>query len=103
MRNVTLLTQATYAELHLAFGIDSTTLSVRDDGCGFTLPESPAEMTDSGFFDLLSIQERAEFIGANVTIQSTLGEGTHITIALLTPESKEQMDGQCSTNMFLFI
>ena len=48
------------------FGEDNTTLTIRDDGCGFDVPESPAEMAGSGHFGLLGIQERAEIIGALV-------------------------------------
>lgn len=86
LSNVTRHARATCAELHLVFDVDDTTLSIHDDGCGFTVPESPAEMTGSGHFGLLGIQERAEIIGARLSIESTLGEGTHLTISL--PNSK---------------
>jgi signal transduction histidine kinase len=81
LSNVARHAQATCAELHLAFGMDDETLAIRDDGCGFSVPESPAEMTGSGHFGLLGIQERAEIIGARLLIESSPGEGTHLTIS----------------------
>jgi len=81
LSNVVRHAQASYAELHLTFGTENTTLSVRDDGRGFAVPESPAEMTGSGHFGLLGIQERAEMMGARFLIESTPGEGTTLTIS----------------------
>ena len=86
LSNVIRHAQASCAELHLAFSLDSTTLSIHDDGKGFLVPESPAEMAGSGHFGLLGIQERAELIGAQVSIESIPGEGTQLTITL--PKNK---------------
>jgi signal transduction histidine kinase len=82
LSNVARHAQASCAELHLAFAKDDTILSIRDDGCGFTVPESPAEMAASGHFGLLGIQERAEIIGARLLIDSSPGKGAHLTISL---------------------
>ncbi len=86
LSNVMRHAQATCAELRLAFSLDNITLSIHDNGCGFTVPESPAEMTVSGHFGLLGIQERAEIIGARLLIESLPGEGTRLTISL--PDDK---------------
>ena len=82
LSNIVRHAQATCAELNLAFNPDNTILSIHDDGCGFVVPDSPAEMTGSGHFGLLGIQERAEIIGARFTIESKPGEGTRLTISL---------------------
>jgi signal transduction histidine kinase len=82
LSNVVRHAQATQAELCLDFGDDLITLLVRDDGCGFTVPESPAQMTSNGHYGLLGIQERAELIGAQMTIESKTGKGTCLTITL---------------------
>jgi signal transduction histidine kinase len=92
LSNVARHAQAAHAELCLDFGDEMITLVVRDDGRGFAVPESPAEMTSNGHYGLLGIQERAELIGAHMTVQSAPDEGTQITIVLLAPESKEKMD-----------
>jgi signal transduction histidine kinase len=87
LSNVARHAHASCAQIQLDFGADTTTLSIRDNGRGFTLPESPAEMTGSGHFGLLGIQERAELMGARLLIESAPGEGTRLTIALPTVPS----------------
>ncbi len=82
LSNVVRHAQAAQAELCLDFGDETITLVVRDDGRGFTVPESPAQMTTNGHYGLLGIQERAELIGARMTIDSEADEGTCLTIIL---------------------
>lgn len=82
LSNVTRHAQASFTQLHLAFAAETITLSVQDDGRGFTVPESPAEMTNSGHYGLLGIQERAELIGAKLTITSAPDKGTDLTVTL---------------------
>ncbi len=91
LSNVVRHAQANCAQLHLTFDDKAITLTVQDDGRGFTVPESPAEMTNNGHYGLLGIQERAELIGARMAILSAPGKGTNLTITLLTPESEAQM------------
>jgi two-component system nitrate/nitrite sensor histidine kinase NarX len=50
-------------------------LRIRDDGCGFDLSTVPA-----GHFGLGNIHERAEGIGAQVSVDSAPGCGTQITV-----------------------
>ncbi len=82
LSNVVRHAQASCAELQLAYAPGNTTLSIQDDGRGFAVPESPAEMTASGHFGLLGIQERAELMGARLQIESAPGEGTRLIISL---------------------
>ncbi len=51
-------------------------LTVEDDGCGFAWPEGNGESVALG---LLSMQERAAYVGGRVQIASTPGGGTRIT------------------------
>jgi signal transduction histidine kinase len=89
LSNIVRHAQASCAELQLTFSTEITTLSIQDDGRGFAVPESPAEMTNSGHFGLLGIQERAEMMGARLLIESAPGEGTNLTISLpnMTPDA----------------
>ncbi len=89
LSNIARHAQATRAELHLAFNLNDTVLSIRDDGCGFTVLESPTEMTGSGHFGLLGIQERAEIMGARLLIDASPGKGVHLTILLPYTEPRE--------------
>lgn len=82
LSNIARHAEANYARLHLTFAGEAITLTVEDDGRGFTVPESPAEMTNYGHYGLLGIQERAELIGARLTILSAPGKGTNLTIEL---------------------
>lgn len=82
LSNVYRHAQARKANVSLAFGTDAITLTIRDDGIGFVVPESPAQMAATGHFGLLGIQERAELIGAQMIIESTPGTGTELAINL---------------------
>ena len=55
---------------------------VRDDGQGFMAPERVSELVAFGHYGLTGMQERAELIGARLTIQSTPGAGTTIEVRL---------------------
>jgi PAS domain S-box-containing protein len=51
------------------------TLSVRDDGCGFDLANVPAD-----HFGLSNMRERAQAIGATLTVESAVGAGTRVKV-----------------------
>ena len=57
-------------------------VSVTDDGVGFEMPDRADALTDLGHFGLVGMRERAEPIGAHVTIQSAGGSGTTIELRL---------------------
>ena len=61
---------------------DAVTLTIADDGSGFAVPDNPAEFASAGHFGLLGLQERAELIGASLSITSEHSRGTQITIRL---------------------
>lgn len=61
---------------------ESTVLEVVDDGVGFHVPKSPAEFAPGGHFGLLGLHERAELIGARLSISSTPGQGTRVLLDL---------------------
>ncbi len=57
---------------------DEVTITVRDDGRGFSVPDVEAL---PGHFGLLGMQERARRIGATMLIESRPGDGTAIRVA----------------------
>jgi signal transduction histidine kinase len=83
LSNVSRHAQASCAEVHLDFNIQAVTLTVIDDGCGFIVPESPAEMGTVGHFGLLGMQERAELIDARLSVTSKPGQGTSVSVLLV--------------------
>jgi signal transduction histidine kinase len=60
--------------LGISFLPDAVILMVEDDGVGFKLPENPAEYAAKGHFGLLGLHERAELIGATLSIKSSVVE-----------------------------
>lgn len=57
------------------------TLTIRDDGAGFTLDSMHADRPRDGF-GLIGISERAQLLGGKAVIQSAPGQGTTVTIEL---------------------
>jgi two-component system sensor histidine kinase UhpB len=82
LSNVARHAQASQADVYLQFDDQEVSLTVQDDGKGFIVPETPAEMAPSGHFGLLGVQERAEAIGARLQIESEPGGGTSIRVVL---------------------
>jgi signal transduction histidine kinase len=74
--------QARNIVVHVRCDLDSLTLSVADDGVGFTLPPQPDLFTQAGHFGLVGMQERASRLGGTLQIRAVPGEGTRITARL---------------------
>jgi signal transduction histidine kinase len=56
---------------------------VRDDGKGF----DPLTARNSGGMGLRSFEERAAKLGGRVTLESSPGEGTTVTVSIGTEEA----------------
>jgi PAS domain S-box-containing protein len=69
---------ASRISVELTYNDSQCILCIKDDGQGFAVGRIPL---DSGF-GLLGISERAERIGAELTIQSQLGQGTDIIVII---------------------
>ncbi len=69
----------------MTFGKDATSLDIRDDGIGFTVPSILESMSTYGKLGLLGMKERAELFGGKLEIQSSPGKGTaiHVTFPVL--------------------
>jgi signal transduction histidine kinase len=75
--------------VRLNFAEKNFTLTVSDNGCGFT-PANPPQTT-SGSFGLVGMRERAELMHGQLVIQSAPGEGTSITLRVpLTGDGDEK-------------
>lgn len=55
---------------------DALRVSVCDDGCGFDVAEAQARSRRRGRFGLIGMHERAQLLGATLTIASVPGQGT---------------------------
>lgn len=81
--------QATCVTLETWQEAQAVHLVVSDDGCGFdtnSLNGSTQRSTSNGL-GLMGLRERATMVGASLTIQSTLGKGTTVSIVCPCPES----------------
>ena len=85
LSNVARHAQSERVSLSMHFTANEIKMTIEDNGRGFDVPESPAEFSPSGHFGLLGMHERAELIGANLDIQSAIGEGTRLTVSLPFP------------------
>ena len=61
---------------------EGLTLTVTDDGVGFTLPQRPDLFTQAGHFGLVGMQERATRLGGTFQVHTAPGEGTQVTAHL---------------------
>jgi len=82
LSNVARHSRASQAALNIQFEPNNLQLEIKDNGHGFQVPESPGELAPQGHFGLLGLYERAELIGANLAINSEVGEGTRLVIRL---------------------
>ena len=82
LSNVARHSRASQAALNVQFEPNNLQLEIKDNGNGFQVPESPGELAPQGHFGLLGLYERAELIGANLVINSKVGEGTRLVIGL---------------------
>jgi len=90
LSNVTRHARATRTSVNISFKPEEVLLEVVDNGKGFEVPRSPAEFAPSGHYGLLGLFERAELIDADLRIESTIGQGTRVSVRLnLKPESRK--------------
>lgn len=82
LSNVARHAHANHAEVVVQFTDDTLMMDVRDDGAGFDLPEHPGDLAAAGHYGLLGMHERAEIIGAKLSIASEPGKGTTVSIRL---------------------
>jgi signal transduction histidine kinase len=68
-------------EVRLEWAASALHLSVRDDGRGID-PAIGSEARRPGHFGLVGMRERAEAIGARLTIDSAPGAGTEVTVSI---------------------
>jgi signal transduction histidine kinase len=74
--------RASSARVSAGFTDGDVTLCVKDDGIGFAVPERVGDLVAAGHYGLMGMQERAQLIGATLTIRSQSGEGTTVKVRL---------------------
>ena len=84
--------QAQRVQLVVDYAPDSVGFTVHDDGVGFVVPEMPDEFARQGHFGLLGLTERAELIGAELSVESQPGQGTRVRVTV--PQNSLKPDSQ---------
>jgi signal transduction histidine kinase len=78
LNNIIRHSHATEAWVRAAVSVDSLTIIVQDNGCGFA--EAPRDSMADG---LLNMRQRMEKIGGRFEIDSAIGKGTKVTLIFL--------------------
>jgi PAS domain S-box-containing protein len=81
--------QATLITICLTKSHDQAVLRIQDNGTGFEVPKDWLELARQRHLGLVGMRERAEAIGGQLSIRSTLGKGT--TIILRVPLKMARM------------
>lgn len=78
LTNVRKHSQATEVTTTVEFGDGLVRVTISDNGRGFTLPERPGNLVETGRLGLTGMFERAQLVGGTLTVQSEPGEGTTV-------------------------
>jgi NarL family two-component system sensor histidine kinase LiaS len=81
LTNVVKHSQASLATISLMGASDRLTLTVEDNGLGFS---HDSALKDTASLGMTTMQERVEAIGARLSVRSAPGHGTIVTIELPT-------------------
>ena len=84
--NILRHSEATDAEVALRFEEDQITVTVRDNGKGFSL--EPDKSTDEKRFGLLGMKERARSVGGELSLTSASDQGTAVVATIPTRERR---------------
>ncbi len=81
LNNVVKHAQARSVQVELKYD-DQLAVLIRDDGCGFEMPDRVEALSERGHFGLIGLRERAELIEAELLIHSSPGTGTTIELQM---------------------
>jgi signal transduction histidine kinase len=82
LNNVARHSEAKSASIQFAFQNGTIDAEIRDDGIGFDLPPNRSRYAVDGLYGLMGMYERADLIGAALTVESEPGSGTSVRLLL---------------------
>lgn len=88
LSNIERHAQASHVVVRVVGGAAGTRLTVRDDGVGFDTSES-GTFTETGHYGLVGMTERAHRAGGELTVTSSVGDGSTVELALPGPTRPE--------------
>jgi signal transduction histidine kinase len=80
LTNVARHAQASAVTIQAAWDDARLQLIVQDDGRGFIVPAALHELASQGHFGLAGMAERAELIGATLTVETAPRQGTTVRV-----------------------
>jgi signal transduction histidine kinase len=78
--NVRRHAKASQVEITIEYDNGKTRAIVRDNGEGFELPKTLAELSRTGKLGLVGMEERARLLGGSLRLESEPGKGTVVVI-----------------------
>jgi two-component system, NarL family, sensor histidine kinase DegS len=84
LSNIRRHSQATEANVTVEFDDRQITITIKDNGRGFDIPDSIGDLARKGKLGLVGMQERAKLLGGGISMESRPGEGTTLTIRVPT-------------------
>jgi signal transduction histidine kinase len=85
LKNVQKHARAHHVSVHLAQQDNSVQLMIKDDGIGFDSERRPAKRKGKSGLGLLSMSERATYVGGTLTVKSARRSGTEIEVNIPLP------------------
>jgi signal transduction histidine kinase len=82
LQNVALHARARHVQVSLTMRDDLVLLVIHDDGISFDLEQHPASPNKLGGLGLISMRERAAYVGGSLCVKSAQGKGTTITVQI---------------------
>lgn len=70
----------------LSAGTDAFSAKISDDGTGFNVEEAKADARERGSYGLMNMEERTRLFGGNISIDSSPGRGTTVSMRVPIPE-----------------
>ncbi|MDX1658717.1 MAG: ATP-binding protein [Nitriliruptorales bacterium] len=90
LRNAERHADANDVVVEVVFEPGRVTLEVRDDGCGFAVPERLAGYVDRDRLGLVGMRERALLVGADLEVSSVRRHGTTVRVTLPFDRDRRQ-------------
>lgn len=82
LNNIVKHARASWVLVRLEFDAEQIILEIRDDGCGFHVPQRWIDLARQGHLGLLGIAERVSSIGGTLEVVSIEGTGTMVRVTV---------------------
>jgi signal transduction histidine kinase len=82
LRNILRHAKANEVQIWLNLRPEKVCLEVKDDGCGFSVPQPLGKLLADQHFGLVGMRERVEYLQGDLSIKSSRGKGTRIVASI---------------------